>query len=85
MGQQMDKELTWASVWRFTQPNLDPVQSSQVLVMTLSNDDEWKQTAPLTSMGLQMDTELPLDLALAEPLPNVDLGHRSLVSDDSKH
>ena len=52
---------------------------------TLSNDDEWKQTVPLTSLGLQMDTELPLDLILEESLPNVDLGHRSLVSDDSKH
>ena len=54
-------------------------------VMTLSNDDEWKEKAPLTSMYLQMDTELQMDLALVEPLPNVDLGQRSLVSDDSKH
>ena len=53
--------------------------------MTLSNDDEWKEQVPLASMGLQMDTELQMDLALAEPLPNMDLGHRSLVSDDSKH
>ena len=53
--------------------------------MTLSNDDEWKEKAPLTSMGLQMDTELPLDLDREEPLPNVELGHRSLVSNDSKH
>ena len=53
--------------------------------MTQSNDDEWKQTAPLTSMGLQMDTELPLYLTLAEPLPYMDLGHMSLVSDDTKH
>ena len=53
--------------------------------MTLSNDDEWKEKAPLTFMGLQMDTELQLDLDREEPLPNVELGHRSLVSNDSNH
>ena len=72
-------------MWRISLPNLDLVHSSLVSGMILSNDDERKQRAPLTSMGWQMDTELPLDLALAEPLPNVDLGHRSLVSEDSKH
>ena len=53
--------------------------------MTLGNDDEWKEKVPLTSMGLQMVTELQMDHVLSEPLPNVDLGNRSLVSDDSKH
>ena len=53
--------------------------------MTLSNDDELNEKVHLTSMGLQMDTELQLDLALAETLPNVNLGHRSLVSDNCKH
>ena len=36
-------------------------------------------------MGLQMDTELPLDLEREEPLPNMELGHRSLVANDCKH
>ena len=53
--------------------------------MTLGNDDEWKEKAPLTSMGLLMDTELPLDLEREEPLPNVELGHRLLVSNDCEH
>ena len=35
-------------------------------------------------MGQQMETDLLLGLALTEPLPNLDLSHRSLVSDDSK-
>ena len=53
--------------------------------MTLRTEDEWKEKAPLTSMGLQMDTELPLDHEQEEPLPYVELGHRPLVSNDSKH
>ena len=53
--------------------------------MTLSNDDERREKAHLTSMGMQMDTDLQMELALAEPLPNVDLGHSLLVPDDSKH
>ena len=36
-------------------------------------------------IGLYMDTELQLDLVLVEPMPNVDMGHTLLVSDDSKH
>ena len=53
--------------------------------MTLGNDDEWKEKVPLTYMGLLMDTELPLDLEREEALPNVELVHRSLVSNDCKH
>ena len=51
----------------------------------MTNDEEWKQKVPLTSMGIPMDTELTLDLDREEPLPNMELGHRSLVSNDSKH
>ncbi|MEJ1288530.1 hypothetical protein NN561_019561 [Cricetulus griseus] len=32
--------------------------------MTLSSDEEWNQKQPLTSMGLQMDTELPLGIGV---------------------
>ena len=35
-------------------------------------------------MGQQRETDLRLGLALTEPLPNLDLSHRSLVSDESK-
>ena len=52
--------------------------------MILILDDECNQKKPLTSMGQQRETEMQLGLALMEPLPNLDLSHRSLVSDDSK-
>ena len=34
--------------------------------MTQSNVKDWNQKLPLTSMGLQMDTELPLGFVLWE-------------------
>ena len=72
MGRQMDTELTCA-------PSVGSRCQTWIrcrdhwCCMTLSNDDEWKEKAHLTSMGLQMDTDLQMELALAEPLPNVDL------------
>ena len=35
-------------------------------------------------MGQQTETDLQLGLALMEQVPDLDLSHRSLVSDDSK-